>query len=254
VIAVQPIGLADLTRLADYQTRRDRKYVVPRAALADLLAALPPAHMLEVGGATSFAYESVYFDTVELVSYSSAAKRRPRRFKVRTRAYVASNDCMLEVKVRTGRGQTAKHRTPHPIERRDELTPAGEDFVRSVAAVRSHAAELRPSLSTSYRRATYLLDDLRARVTVDVDLRWRTASGDQLELPELAIIETKTAGQPSSYDRALWRAGFRPSTVSKYCTGLAAMRPSLPANKWHRVLTRELAELRAPSPHPQAGG
>ena len=79
-------------------------------------------------------------------------------------------------------------------------------------------------------------------MTVDVGLAWSTPDGARLELPAIAIIETKTAGHPSSYDRILCKAGFRPSTVSKYCTGLAALRPGLPANKWHRVLNRELSD------------
>ena len=57
----------------------------------------------------------------------------------------------------------------------------------------------------------------------------------------LAIVETKTPGAPSSADRWLWAAGHRPAAISKYATGMALLHPELPANKWHRVLTRELA-------------
>jgi hypothetical protein len=39
-------------------------------------------------------------------------------------------------------------------------------------------------------------------------------------------------------DRWLWQSGVRPVRISKYCTALAAMRPELPANKWHRTLAR----------------
>jgi hypothetical protein len=233
----QTIGLADLTALGDYQTRRDRKYLVPRGALADLLEAMPPAFVLDIGGTTAFPYESVYFDTAELTSYSDAAKRRPRRFKVRTRSYLASEACMLEVKVRDGRGRTVKHRTAHPIDRRSELTAGADDFVRSASPSASRAGAFRASLVTSYQRSTFLLQDLHARVTVDVDLHWSTDARNHLELPDVAIIETKTAGHPCAFDRELWRRGHRPSTVSKYCTGLAALRPTLPANKWHRVLS-----------------
>lgn len=57
-------------------------------------------------------------------------------------------------------------------------------------------------------------------------------------LAGLALVETKTAGPPCAVDRALWRLGYRPVTISKYCTGLAALAPELPANKWNRVLRR----------------
>ena len=37
---------------------------------------------------SSFDYESVYFDTPDLTCYLLAARRRRRRFKIRTRTYV----------------------------------------------------------------------------------------------------------------------------------------------------------------------
>ena len=55
------------------------------------------------------------------------------------------------------------------------------------------------------------------------------------------VLETKTAGPPSRFDRWLWAQGHRPIRLSKYCTGLAALRPNLPANKWHRTLSQHLS-------------
>ena len=177
--ALPTVGLLELSRWAHYQTRRDRKYLVPRDAVEELVAALPPARVLSIDGATSFRYESVYFDTDDLTSYAAAAKRRPRRFKVRTRSYVESEESMLEVKVRDPRGQTVKHRTAHPFDRRGELTAEGERFLRTLPAVTSPARDLQAVVVTSYRRSTFMLDDRQARVTVDTDLRWATADGDR---------------------------------------------------------------------------
>ena len=96
-----PIGLAELVERAALQTRVDRKYVVPLAAVGALLTALGSrARILEIDGQRSFRYESVYFDTPELTSYLLTARRRRRRFKVRTRTYVDSSECWLEVKTR----------------------------------------------------------------------------------------------------------------------------------------------------------
>ena len=55
---------------------------------------------------------------------------------------------------------------------------------------------------------------------------------------DAVVVETKSAGAPSAADRVLWRHGVRPTKVSKFCTGLAVIRPDLPANKWHRVIDR----------------
>ena len=68
-----------------------------------------------------------------------------------------------------------------------------------------------------------------------------SSGGPQLALPGLAIVETKSSSTPSAADRRLWRHGHRPTRVSKYGTGLAALHEHLPANKWHPVLRRHFA-------------
>lgn len=238
--AFAAIDLAELAATADLQTRVDRKYLVPRPYVERFVAALD-ARALEIDGARAFIYESVYFDTPDLVSYLGAARRRPRRFKVRTRAYVDSGDCMLEVKVRDARARTVKHRIPHPFEQRSELTTPARAFVRTVDVVSPSADRLQPALTTTYRRATLVLNGAPARITVDVHATFRSTDGRGVRLDELAWLETKTPGPPSAADRVLWRDGYRPAIVSKYCTGLAALAPQLPANKWHRVLRTHFA-------------
>jgi hypothetical protein len=63
----------------------------------------------------------------------------------------------------------------------------------------------------------------------------------------MAIVETKSGHHASAVDRLLWAHGHRPATISKYATGLAAMRPDLAANKWGRVLTRDFDRPGRPS-------
>ncbi len=72
------ITLDELVGTASLLTRVDRKYVVPRADLARVFAALDPAtRVLEMDSARDFAYESVYFDTPDLLSYRMAAQPAP---------------------------------------------------------------------------------------------------------------------------------------------------------------------------------
>ena len=54
----------------------------------------------------------------------------------------------------------------------------------------------------------------------------------------MVIIETKSGTAPSVADKHLWRAGIRPAKISKFATGMAALNPQLPANKWNRVIER----------------
>ena len=238
-----PVGLDALAAVDDLQIRRDRKYLLALSDVEAVVAGIGSgARVLTVDDVRTFRYESVYFDTVDLASYLGAAYRRPCRFKVRTRTYLDTSGCMLEVKTRDIRSRTVKHRHPYDIIHRADLTDAGRQFVASIAQAEDAADRLRPTLTTGYRRATLLLPGTvgtagaDARVTIDVDLTWRRPDGQCARLDHLALIETKTPGKPCPVDRTLWRLGHRPVAISKYGTGLAALCPDLPANKWNRVL------------------
>ena len=239
MIALERIPTIDLVALnarAALQTRRDRKYVVPRCDLAGIVDRMSRdgTRVLEIGSRRSFGYESVYLDTPELVCYFDAVRRRPRRFKVRTRRYLDGGGVFLEAKVRDRRGFTVKHRIA--VGTHGDLTPAGRIFLRGVDGVTVDPRRLGPTLSTRYRRVTVVDVGSSARSTIDTELTWMSTEGEQLALDDVAIIETKSGGPPSAFDRRLWALGHRPAKISKYGSGLAAFDHTLPANKWHRVL------------------
>jgi VTC domain-containing protein len=235
---MEPITLAELTALADLQIRVDRKYVLPRAALAAVLAGLcPTTRVLDIDGRRSFRYASVYFDTPELTSFRLAARRRRRRFKIRTRTYVDSAQCWLEIKTEGVRGGTVKDRLPYETAHHACLEP-GREFIDAVVPVSGLA--FAPVLVTRYHRTTLYLPDSASRVTIDVQLGWRTP-GHDLWLPEVAVVETKSGSAACQVDRLLWGHGHRPASISKYATGLAALRPDLPATPWRRTLRRHFA-------------
>jgi hypothetical protein len=238
------IGLEELTERAALQTRVDRKYVVPTSELDGLLGRLDAdARVLEIDLTRVFTYESVYFDTPELTSYLLAARRRRHRFKVRTRAYVDSSLCWLEVKTRGPRGYTVKNRLPYEPDHHARIDP-GRWFVDTVLADTAGGCRdlvFGATLTSRYRRRTVFLPATSSRVTIDTDLHWRDDRGHRLELPGLAIIETKTGSTPSAFDRLLWTRGHRPARISKYATALAALRPDLPATPWWRTLRRHFA-------------
>ena len=64
-------------------------------------------------------------------------------------------------------------------------------------------------------------------------------------MPGQVIVETKGGSTPSPLDRALWRAGVRPSRISKYGVGLAALDDDLPSLKWHRLLNQGITPTTA---------
>jgi hypothetical protein len=233
------IGLADLLDAAELQTRIDRKYLVDQADLGCLLGGAPgELAVLEIDGGRRFAYESVYFDTPELASYRGAAHSRRHRFKVRTRTYLDSGRCLLEIKRRTNRS-TVKHRFDYHVVDRYRLTPAACHRIEVSGQVPAGAARLAPMLVTSYGRTTVLHVPSTTRITCDTGLRFQDGSGREWEMdPRLAVVEVKSERGAGELDRRLWRSGYRPSAISKYGVGMAVMNPHLPANKWNRTLRR----------------
>ena len=239
-----PIGLEELNSEAALQTRVDRKYVLATGMARRLLASFSSGmRVLEMDGARSFSYDSVYFDTASLDSYLLAAHGRRRRYKVRTRTYVDSGISFLEVKTEGAREATVKERIPYRPEDRSRLTPEGLDYVRETltAAVGSlPAGALGPVLETRYHRTTFYLPESGSRATVDTGVTWQRPGQQPWVLDDAVILETKSGSTAGPLDRHLWAAGVRPSRISKFATGMAALLPDLPANRWNRTLCRNL--------------
>jgi hypothetical protein len=248
------IGLPELSAEADLQVRIDRKYLLPAGAAAAVMYELDPgaALVLQIGARRRFGYESLYFDTPALASYRATAQRRRRRFKVRTRRYLEAGGTFLEVKTHGPRGATIKHRLAYDAAPMNALTPTGLDFVSAVLDAEDvpdiPVEGLSPVLTTRYERSTALLPGTAAmpaaRVTIDTGLSWaqlvgrRAGCGGELTVGRLAIIETKSPRGACAVDRLLWSHGHRPVAISKFGTGMAALHPYLPDNRWHRLLNR----------------
>jgi hypothetical protein len=247
-------SLEEVTATADLQVRTDRKYLVDPALLPSIVDAVADeARVLTIDGLTSFRYESTYFDTPDFCTYLAAARSRPQRYKLRTRAYVDSDACQFEVKVRSRGGVTTKHRHPYEFAARDALTDEAERFIATVPEVGMLPELLHRSLCIRYVRSTLLLPGPGVRATIDLGLCATRPDGAAVRLPSVAFVETKTPGPPSVLDRVLWRAGLRPVAASKYCIGLAALVPELPANKWHRILRRHELDVSQRSRRPLSG-
>jgi hypothetical protein len=236
---LDPASLDDTLAIAELQTRFDRKYILAPRAFHQLTVDLhDQMEVLEIQGDRCFRYESVYFDTVDLASYFDTARDRRRRFKVRTRAYLDSVQCALEVKTAGGRGETTKERSDYPFELRDQLNDDALMFIGARVPMLSRDDTLAPVLTTRYRRATLVDRRAGSRVTCDADLEWIAPDGAIVALDGYLLVETKSTGAPTVADRLLWAAGQRPVTISKFGVGMAALNPRLPANKWNRTLRR----------------
>lgn len=250
ILGLNPIGLDELVQRAPLLTRLDRKYVLPTTDLPAVLAGLTgDVRALEIDGRREFSYQSLYFDTPDLASYLATAHRRRRRFKLRIRSYVDSDQHFLEVKIRGPRGTTVKQRIPYAgdnIRHGESLGSEAKSYVDAVlsaAGIPVTRLHFDPVLITRYQRTTLFLPATGSRVTVDRDLSWGLPGDAAVRSLDRTIVETKSDSGVSEVDRLLRSLRHRPCSVSKYATGLAALRPDLPANHWTPVLRRHFHTL-----------
>lgn len=235
VSALPGVGLDELNERAALTTRRDRKYLVPLDRVPDLIEAVSPGgRVLEIDGRRSFRYRTHYFDSDDLQAYRDTARRRPVRRKIRTRRYLDSGEHWLELKQRTRTGITEKHRWPIDGGAAD-LDAVARAHLAEVLGDDAAAEPVEEHLTTSFERTTILLED-DARLTIDTDVAFAIPGQREPRHLRHAIVETKTTGKPCIADRTLWAMRIRPTKVSKYGTGLAALRPELPSNRWARLL------------------
>lgn len=234
-----PIELDELVDRASLLDRFDRKYLLPVSELPVFLSRLQAGvRVLEIEGQRSLRYRSAYLDTPGLECYLDAARRRRRRFKLRVRTYVESDSHFLEVKTRGRRGRTVKQRSAL---RDDNVASEGSELLAR-SGIERDLSTFRHVLTVDYRRTTLFTPREGGRITIDTGLTWWLPGGPSVRTPELAVVETKspTAGQHA--DRVLRALKHRPSSISKYGTGMAALRPDLPANRWRPVLRRHFGD------------
>jgi len=134
VAGLPAASLAEVIERSALQARIDHKYLVPLERFAELAARLPDTYaVLEIDQLRGLAYESVYFDTHDLLTYRQHLQGRRRRYKVRTRAYLDSGACMFEVKLKGRREQTIKARLPYPVADRTHINPQAAGVPRRPA-------------------------------------------------------------------------------------------------------------------------
>ncbi|MEU6859063.1 polyphosphate polymerase domain-containing protein [Glycomyces sp. NPDC046736] len=235
------LGLAEVLAAADLQTRVDTKYLLRPDAYArfrEVLAATGAWSCLDIGGRRRFAYESVYFDTPDLLTYRQHLQGRRRRFKVRTRTYADSGECAFEVKLKGARQNTVKERLPYRAADAARITPEAAAYLAQ-ALWNAYGTAVPPGLEarlrTDYRRHTLVNPREGSRITCDEDLRCVTGWGTVAARP-LCLVEVKAAKPGGPADRLLWELGARPASVSKYCIAVAALTPGTRANPWSRAM------------------
>lgn len=245
------VDLSTLVERAGLSRRVDRKYIIPRAGAVELVRRLAGSHrVLDIDGRHATSYRSVYLDTEDLRSGRDHVQGRRLRWKARTRLYVEDDLCRVEVKVKSGRGDTVKTSMDTFSTRHGRYEDAEEVFVAGVLGAHgldTVAQRLRPTVEVTYQRVT--LADLGAgtRVTVDSGVTGTpvTRPGQDLDgvlalHDDFVIVETKGHARAATADRVLLGLGHRPMSFSKYAASAAVLSPHLSDHQVRRLLGREL--------------
>ncbi|MDQ4134474.1 MAG: polyphosphate polymerase domain-containing protein [Actinomycetota bacterium] len=237
------VTLAELNARAPLLDRLENKYVVSAAAFAEAMGAMRDHFdVLAIGGETTFTYETIYYDTDNLLAYRQHAQGKRRRFKIRCRRYVDSDLYFFEVKLKGSRGRTVKHRMLYDDSRhgQDTLDEAATAFVRRCVEDtygEEFAEHLRAQLRMRYRRLTLVGKGCPERLTVDFDLEFVGPDGARAFAPaETLVVEVKSQNGRGIGDAVLRAAGARGGTCSKYCVGLNLVRPGMRYNVFKQLL------------------
>ena len=229
-----PVSLTDVVDRADLATRVDRKYFVDLDTLGRLTESLTDSHrVLEVDGRRATSYATTYFDTPEFASCRAHIQRRRRRWKVRSRLYVEDDLCRVEVKTKSGRGETLKAALVSHADRYGILDDTDRDFVaHSLAHAHPEVdiADLAPRAEITYTRACLADLDNGTRLTIDWQLRSVLREGRVRADEAYAIVETKGGQVPAAADRILASFGAPPRSFSKYVATASLVHPDIADN------------------------
>lgn len=231
-----PIALDEMQNVT-LLDRFEIKYVMSNATLLDVLPALQRHYrLLAVAGLPLARYQTLYYDTPDFALYLSHHAGVSDRYKVRTREYVDSALAFLEVKHKTNKNRTVKHRIP--IADPMPVFSAASDGSLSLFLQDNTpypAQVLQPVLWNRYRRITLVGKHSPERITLDVDLSFGWQGREQ-SIPQLGVAEVKQAQryQLSPFIQQMRMAHVRVSSFSKYCMGVTLLYPTVKANRFKK--------------------
>jgi hypothetical protein len=219
------VSLSELDERAALLRRVDNKYAVERDVFLELADRLREDHeVLEIRGRRMFAYRTTYFETPDLRCFRDHVEGRIPRFKARTRLYQDSNECVFEVKLKTGEDETDKRQIDHPADRSETMTDEARECLSEALtdAGLEVPDELERRLHTDFHRITLSPRGGSERLTCDLSVRLSGPDHGTAELdPGLVLVETKTEHGDSPADRELRRRGIETISLSKYRVGMS---------------------------------
>jgi hypothetical protein len=215
--------------------RIDSKFVAPVSLLPVLLEVMAPCFKVQVINDIRIApYTTQYLDTPDLKMFVMHQNGQLNRQKIRIRSYVESNLSFLEIKNKNNKGRTKKTRVPVPqtyLASVEDLNDK-KQFLEENSLFDS--SNLKPSLSNTFKRITFVNNKATERITIDFNLSFRNCrTGNEAALEQLMILELKQDGwQHSDFRDILSRFRIKPTSFSKYCMGTVLTNPESKYNRF----------------------
>lgn len=230
--ALARFQLADATLVGNrkFLRRTDSKFLMSEGGIESLLVKLQPSYaLLPASGAPLASYRTLYFDTLDYRCFHDHRRGRRPRFKARIRHYDDRVLSYLEVKTKGGGNVTAKARIPR-VFRDDSLSAEDRDFLSEHTPISGD--DLHPMLWTNFSRLTLLSLHGPERVTIDLNLEFRSDQ-QAITMKGVAIVEVKQAAYSvrTPVMQELRGRRIRPASASKYCAALYATRDPRPNNR-----------------------
>lgn len=218
----EPITLErmDAIRLMN---RIDTKFVTDTLSLKNLLKdALNQGYMIfESTGERIHAYDSIYFDTSDLRMFNDHRRGKAVRQKIRTRVYLGSGLCFLEVKKKDNHSRTRKKRAEVPLSDFQDFRNDSDACLWLASHSDFGGNDVFPAVETSFNRITLVNNGLTERLTIDTSVTFRNIrTGASADLGAAVIIKLKQDGRlRSEMKDILLKHRVKPFRISKYCIG-----------------------------------
>ncbi|MEI6823230.1 MAG: polyphosphate polymerase domain-containing protein [Bacteroidota bacterium] len=228
-----PISLEE-TECVKLMNRTETKYTFLRGQLCDFLQQISKDYkVLEINNNRANPYQSLYFDTPTYQLYLLHHNNRENRYKIRYRHYTSSGDCFFEIKHKTNKNRTEKNRVETSCIK-EYIEDTGLDLIKTNTTI--DASKLIPSLWVYFSRITLVNNNLRERLTIDVDISFKK-NGKVISYPEIAIAEVKQDSFcHSKFDLMMKNNYVRTKSISKYCFGLISTKENIKMNNFKHNL------------------
>jgi len=222
---------------ASLMERVDRKFLLPSDLLGHILnAGRADYRALVVQGSSGARYSTSYYDTPDLRLYLAHHAGRLPRQKVRIRWYMDSGERYLEVKHKTNKGRTLKTRVLLPASWAAPDRIGADVFAWLGVGV--PFAQLEKALVVDFTRVTLVRSDAKERITFDLGVRVSTGERSH-SFPGVVIAEFKQERSARSPLLDVLRGlHLREGPLSKYCLGIATLRPEVKANQFKEAIRR----------------